>query len=632
MADRSSTYTLKWAGDYSAGAAEAAKSTEALVGEMAKLQTAAKGGADALATVAKAGSSLKKVENETKGAGDKTKEFSAKVWGLGKIFKISEKEAESFLSKGALPMAQVCSVAAGAAMALVAAIAAVTLAVVAGTVAFVAYAISAANAARAQNLFAQAATGSITGARDLEKQVAGLAENTGLSAAKLMELGLGLGRAGVQGVDLARGLNAVAIATSTLGDAAGAKIAGIAEEAVKMRRIVLNRLNLAGTGVGIDDVATALAKKMKVSFGVAKAALQEGRVKVSTALDALSDAVEAKLGGIAKKQALDFGVQMTRLKSNIAGLFKGIDLEPLLGGLHDVLSVFSQSTVSGQGLKVALQGIAAPLIDGLTALMPLGKGFFQGMIIAALQVVIIVLKIRNAIRDAFGGGAKSSIDGVAVALVAGRIALYGIAAVVGLVALGIAGLASLAASFAAPFVAAAYGVYKAFGLISEAVDAARSFLSELDFGEVAKSLIDGLVNGIKSGATFVIEAIKGLGSGAMTALKSVLGIASPSKVFKGFGINTAQGYAEGVDVGAPEAQRSVADMVGPMPGAAGGPLGAQSSKGGAPINVTIETLNINGVRDAAEISAPEFSQRLAEALERLMLSVGGPLPAPEGSA
>jgi TP901 family phage tail tape measure protein len=62
----------------------------------------------------------------------------------------------------------------------------------------------------------------------------------------------------------------------------------------------------------------------------------------------------------------------------------------------------------------------------------------------------------------------------------------------------------------------------------------------------AKGLIDGLVNGIKSGAKWVVDAIENLGTGAMDALKSLLGISSPSKVFAGYGGNVVDGFVKGL--------------------------------------------------------------------------------------
>ncbi|MDQ2647744.1 MAG: phage tail tape measure protein, partial [Myxococcota bacterium] len=68
-----------------------------------------------------------------------------------------------------------------------------------------------------------------------------------------------------------------------------------------------------------------------------------------------------------------------------------------------------------------------------------------------------------------------------------------------------------------------------------------------DAVEGAKALIDGLVNGITSGAQWVVDAAKNLGKAAIDAIKSVLRIRSPSQVFAGLGDQTAQGFELGFE-------------------------------------------------------------------------------------
>ena len=66
------------------------------------------------------------------------------------------------------------------------------------------------------------------------------------------------------------------------------------------------------------------------------------------------------------------------------------------------------------------------------------------------------------------------------------------------------------------------------------------------FLALGRNLMDGLKNGIVAAGTAVINAIVGIINSAVAGVKSLLGIASPSKVYKGIGKNMMQGLADGI--------------------------------------------------------------------------------------
>ncbi len=95
---------------------------------------------------------------------------------------------------------------------------------------------------------------------------------------------------------------------------------------------------------------------------------------------------------------------------------------------------------------------------------------------------------------------------------------------------------------------------------------------------VGQGIMQGLVNGISSGAAWVRDKIMNLASQVSDWFKSALGINSPSRVFAGFGVNITDGLAKGLDrttkravaasqriadaVAAPHAQAAFAGMSG----------------------------------------------------------------------
>ncbi|WP_413190942.1 phage tail tape measure protein [Psychrobacter sp. AT9] len=67
--------------------------------------------------------------------------------------------------------------------------------------------------------------------------------------------------------------------------------------------------------------------------------------------------------------------------------------------------------------------------------------------------------------------------------------------------------------------------------------------------QIGKQIVDGLINGIKAGASSVVSAIGNMASSAVAKAKSVLNIRSPSRVMKTVGEQTAEGMAVGIKKG-----------------------------------------------------------------------------------
>lgn len=65
--------------------------------------------------------------------------------------------------------------------------------------------------------------------------------------------------------------------------------------------------------------------------------------------------------------------------------------------------------------------------------------------------------------------------------------------------------------------------------------------------DVGKNLIEGFISGIKSMATGVIDSVTGVIQGSIDWAKSLLGINSPSRVFKEIGQYVGEGFVVGID-------------------------------------------------------------------------------------
>lgn len=139
--------------------------------------------------------------------------------------------------------------------------------------------------------------------------------------------------------------------------------------------------------------------------------------------------------------------------------------------------------------------------------------------------------------------------------------------------------------------------------IKSGFQAALAWLQSLPARMMAlgTQIIQGLINGIKSRAAAVGEAIKGAASAAVSGVKGTLGIQSPSRVMVGLGGNIMAGLRQGILAGSAGVmaaftpiQQAIAHP--PMQQAMASPLPAPASAqaapaGGGGISITI---NLNG--------------------------------------
>ena len=76
---------------------------------------------------------------------------------------------------------------------------------------------------------------------------------------------------------------------------------------------------------------------------------------------------------------------------------------------------------------------------------------------------------------------------------------------------------------------------------------AVNVIKNINLVGIGKNMIQGLINGIKGMAGSVTGAIKNVVSGAISSAKAVLGIKSPSRVFRQIGDDTGQGLILGLE-------------------------------------------------------------------------------------
>lgn len=369
---------------------------------------------------------------------------------------------------------------------------------------------------------------------------------------------------------------------------------------------------------GVSTVAAVQGDQMAERWkGMAIAAARTGG-----SVRRMAEDVDRRLGPIARRMAISWDRQMERLNESVSELFSGLEIEGLLEAADGLTSLFSQSTASGRALRQIMTSLLQPLINFIAARGPAIERFFKGIVIAALILAIAIVRVKNRIEDAFGGTSLGGFFDFLDAAELGQMVVYGLALAFGALLVAMLPVAIVAGLIVAPFVLGALAAIWLGKKIRELTD----WLGTLDWSEIASNLIDGLVNGIRSGGQFVVDAVRELGQSATDALTSALGIASPSRVFAALGRQVPRGFARGVDDEAGVAEGSVADLISvPEGGALARAAAAGSGAPGAHVSVVIEGGIHVQVASADEVPAgigERIREAIAAALEGAVVEMG----------
>ena len=81
-----------------------------------------------------------------------------------------------------------------------------------------------------------------------------------------------------------------------------------------------------------------------------------------------------------------------------------------------------------------------------------------------------------------------------------------------------------------------------------------------EWGHIGENIVTGLLNGITGMWDTLVSTVKGKVNGMVSAVKNVLGIHSPSKVFTEIGENVTQGLVNGINTGAPAAEQAIQNI------------------------------------------------------------------------
>lgn len=470
----------------------------------------------------------------------------------------------------------------------------------------------------------ESATGTAEAARDAFAIIRKASDEIGISEAKAQKLGLSLLDAGVSQAALADSIKAIATLEKVRGEETAKKVEEAIRKSAAAGKFKLEGEALAGSGLSQADVVAELAARMKTSTAAVEAQLKAGTIKANDGIAALNAVLTKKLGGNAKGlQSLEGATEKFREK--ISRLFEDVNVGPFLELVEQVSALFDTSTVSGEALRFLMTSVFDGLFATAKAAFPYIKVVLLELVIVALKLYIAAKPIVAVVKDLFASAGDGDTFATVLRTIVNVVAVLAVAFVVVVGAILAFNLAASAAFYAVIYYATMASLW-----IQEKLAAAWNFVASLFTVEgatgIATALIDGLVNGITGGAGRVVDALKGVGTGAIKGVKDVLGIASPSKVAQGLADNFTSSFADTAEAGAPEAQGAMAAAVAPPPAAA-----PASSGGGASVVISEGAIVIHaGGANAAEI-AELLPGKLAELFESLGLQLGGAVSAGGGA-
>jgi len=421
-----------------------------------------------------------------------------------------------------------------------------------------------------------------------------------------------LASAGVRDLpSLQRGVTAAAAATALMRDATDGtatkvtnlvgKLREFAEEGKGEKFDTLTK-KLKGIGVDVNDVAREMgttADKLK-----------------GTTVDAtkLGDAIQNALIHKGKGALEAFGDESTQIwakfKENVSALFEDLapDAKAFMAEVRGIADEFMRGSATSGVAKSAIGAVFHTLFDWATRATHAVHIAFLDVEIMALKAAIAVAPTAKAVQRFWATHAMS--DKLLTAL-------KGVAIILGVLAVGAAIAFSPIVIGAAAATAAVLGIAYAVGWVAGKIGSVGKTLKSWAASAYAAAtdFISGLVSGIKAGVGRAVDAVKGLGSSVVGAIKGVLHIQSPSRVMAEVGLQTAQGMAVGIDQGQSDVARAASRLGGAAVSSSSSSSTTNNTRGGnVTLRAEVHVHNYGGGFEVLEGALDSTLQRLATQL------------------
>ena len=295
----------------------------------------------------------------------------------------------------------------------------------------------------------------------------------------------------------------------------------------EMQRLIAKAAELSDTvdaqSMSFANIVEAIHVVQKDMGITGTTALEAGRT-ISGSVGAMKSAWTNLVTGLADGNA-DIG----QLVDNLVTTIVGDGTENNLGVLGNVLPAVEKALLGAGKLIKSAVPILVEMLPGLLeqilpVLISAATDLVRSVVAVLPQIVQLVIDILPELLDFV---VDALIDNAPMLIVAA---------------------VELVLALAAGLIDAIPRLIQAIPtIIKETVDGFKKSENIKKFMDVGKNIIDGIKDGIKNAWNNLVSWFKGLFGDLIGVAKKILGIASPSKVFKKIGGFTAKGFGAGFE-------------------------------------------------------------------------------------
>ena len=394
------------------------------------------------------------------------------------------------------------------------------------------------------------------------------------------------------------------------GDKISTMLAKLHEQSVEGTKIKFSMAGLKGTGITEAELTEALGMTPK-QIEMAK---KHGTLSADAMSKALTEVLVKKSAPALESSMHEVGTIMTKAKDNISRLFEDVDLTPFTKGLGMVADLFDQSKASGRTFALFVHTAFNALFAIVGKVFPYIRWGMLQLAILGLKAYIALVPLVAKFKEFW---AQHSLgDKLMVVVRAVGIVIAVVAIIIGVAVVAATALAGGLLVLAGVIVTAlSNALHWLFGFVGKAQLALWNWTESAE--GAAKNFIMGLVNGIKSGVSVVLDSVKELGAKMLGGIKGVLGIASPSIEMSKIGVNMGAGLEQGIDRGSPGPQAAAERLAQPpAPSTSTTSHRSSSSATFAPV------IHVSGGGESSAI-AEAVRASMADLFDQFALSQGG---------
>lgn len=384
-------------------------------------------------------------------------------------------------------------------------------------------------------------------------------------------------------------------------------------------------------GIGTEDELAAALSHIGGTKGLGiaqiKSDMEHGKIAAGDGVNAILSVIQQKYdkgAGLGTKAAevaeKTVGGQMQGLKNSVTDIFADAAVNgPFIDMLKSLNKLLGDDTESGQEIRRVLGEAFTAIGDAVAKIKP-------DDIEKTIKAAIKMADAAEGIAKAFGGSLGKNLDKVLGKLSglfddseggSAKLGLLtGVLEVLGAVVGRVGG------TFIDTFLAVPLGLAdlytslkNVFDRIPHSWDEVQKWWDGLSLEDVGTDLVKGLWDGIKAKWRWMLEKFTDLVDLLPAAVKTALGIASPSKIMMELGGFAGEGFTEGITGENDNARRAMLELVTPPPTSA---VTTSTTTTGASVRVGGASFSIGELHIHVDGPSSGSPEDIAEAVHEVL--------------